>query len=227
MEKINIIIVDDHALYRLGEQAVIKEKLPQATILGEFNSGQALLVHLENNLLPDVVLLDIIMPGINGIETAKIIREKYPQIKIVMLSSEVAPEIINKLIDIGVDGYLSKLAVKEDLANAILTVCDNNLYYGQDISRIIYDTYIAQSVKKNTRKSQVRIQNNNKVAFTNKEEEIIKLLCDGLTIQEIADKSDISKRTVETHKSNIMQKLGFRSSIELVKYAIKEGIVIL
>ncbi len=227
MEKINIVIVDDHELYRLGEKAVITEKLPQVTILAEYGSGQELLVHLENGVCPDIILLDIVMPGISGIETAEIVREKYPHIKIIMLSSEVAPEVINTLIDIGVNGYLSKLAVKEDLAKAILAVYDNNLYYGQDISRIIYDMYIAQSVNKPKQKSKLFSTKNKTKLLTDKEESVVKLLCEGLPTKIIADKLSISKRTVETHKYNSMQKLGFHSTIELVKYAIREGIIVL
>ncbi len=225
-ETIKVIIVDDHALYRLGERAVITEKLPQVSILAEYGSGQELLVHLSKGIMPDIILLDIVMPGISGIETAQQIRVKYPDIKIIMLSSEVAPEMINTLIDIGVNGYLSKLAVKDDLTNAILTVCDDNLFYGQDVSRIIYDMYIAKSVNKPSKPALTPTKNEDNL-LTTKEEEVIRLLCDGLPVKAIADKLSVSNRTVETHKHNIMQKLGFHSTIELTKYAIAEGIIVL
>ncbi len=227
-DTLKLIIVDDHALYRLGERSVIKEKIPKAKILADYGSGQELLVGLRSGLLPDIVLLDIVMPGISGIETAKKIKEDYPEIKIIMLSSEVAPEIINEILDIGVNGYLSKLAVKDDLADAIKSVSEGNLFYGQDIARIIYDTYISQSVEiPSPRKSFFSLKKSEKKLFTEREKQVIEFLCEGITTKEIAAKLNVSKRTVDTHKSNIMQKLGFYSTVELVKYAIKEGMVTL
>ncbi len=219
MEKIKIIIIDDHALYRLGERTVITEKVPNATILKECGSGIELFNYLEEGEQPNLVLLDIVMPEMNGVIVAKKLRKEYPDIKIMMLSSEVEPEIIYEILEIGVEGYLSKLAVKDDLALAIQNVIAGNHFYGQDISQIMYDTYIA---KQNNPKD-----DSGKVEFTERESEIIELLCEGLTVKEIAAKLYISKRTVDNHKAKIMKKLGFHSIIELVKYAIKEGIVIL
>ncbi len=228
-EILKLVIVDDHALYRLGERVVIAEKLPTAKILAEYSSGQELLVGLKSGLTPNIILLDIVMPGINGIETAKKIKQDYPEIKIIMLSSEVAPEIINELLDIGVNGYLSKLAVKDDLANAVKSVSEGSLFYGQDIARIIYNTYISQSTKIPSSKKRAffSLKRNGKVSFSEREKQIIEFLCEGMNTREVAVQLNISKRTVDTHKSNIMQKLGFHSTIELVKYAIKEGMVTL
>lgn len=217
MNNLKIIIVDDHALFRMGVRSVIVDKLPHTNILAEYGSGEKLLQQLTESDKPDIILLDIVMPGISGIETARQLKEKYPDIKIIMLSSEVTSEIINELLDIGVDGYLSKLVLKEDLAEAILSVAKDNIYYGQDITRIMYDAYIAGHNKKSKQK----------VHITEREREVIELLCEGITMKEIADRLNISKRTIDTHKSNIMQKLGFRSTIELVKYAIRESIVVL
>ncbi len=219
MEKIKIIIVDDHALYRLGERTVITEKVPNAKILKECGSGMELFDYLKEGEQPNLVLLDIVMPEMNGVLVAKKLRNEYPDIKIMMLSSEVEPEIIYKILEIGVEGYLSKLAVKDDLALAIQNVIVGNHFYGQDISQIMYDTYIA---KQNNPKDDAE-----KMDFTDRESEIIELLCEGLSVKEIATKLNISKRTVDNHKAKIMKKLGFHSIIELVRYAIKEGIVIL
>lgn len=217
MNNLKIIMVDDHDLFRLGVRSVITNKLPQVTILAEYSSGEELLQELAESEKPHIILLDIIMSGISGIETARQLKKKYPDIKIIMLSSEVASEIINELLDIGVDGYLSKLVLKEDLAEAILSVAEGEIYYGQDITHIMYNAYIAERGKKSKQK----------VHITEREREVIELLCEGITMKEIADRLNISKRTIDTHKSNIMQKLGFHSTIELVKYAIKEGIVVL
>ncbi len=220
MEKeIKLIIVDDHALYRLGERTVITEKLPNVTILKECSSGIEFFEYLKDGEQPDLILLDIVMPGMTGIEVARKLRKTHPNIKIMMLSSEVEPEIIYEILEIGVEGYLSKLAVKEDLATAIQNVMIGNHFYGQDISVIIYDAYIAKQNNPN--------KPHEKVAFTEREMEIIELLCEGMIVKEIAQKLNISKRTVDNHKAKIMSKLGFHSTVELVKYAIKEGIIIL
>ncbi len=228
MDTLNLIIVDDHPLYRFGTQSVIKKQLPKVNILAEYGSGEELLVYLQGGVLPDIVLLDVMMPGIGGIKTAQTIKEKYPDIKIIMLSSEIDPETINKLLDIGVNGYLSKLVVKEDLAHAMLSVVEGNLFYGQDIARIIYDACIAKTNSlSSTDKEEENTTTNDRVYLTKREEEIIALLCNGLATKEIAEELCISKRTIDNHKANIMQKMGFHSTVELVKYAIKEGIVIL
>ncbi len=225
MKDLKVILVDDHELYRVGVRTVIEEKLPNISIIAECSSGKELLVLLENDLIPDLVLLDIVMPEINGIEVAIVLREKYPDIKIIMLSSEVSHSTINELLKINVDGYLSKITVKEELANAINSVVEGSHFYGQDISKVIYDIYIskinAPQKKGFFRKKQPMVK------LTEREREIIEMLCEGVAIKKIAEKLNISSRTISNHKANIMQKLGFHSTIELVKYAIREGIIII
>lgn len=217
MNNLKIIMVDDHALFRLGIRSVILDKLPHTSILAEYSSGEELLQQLTESNKPNIILLDIVMPGISGIETARQIKKKYSDIKIIMLSSEMALEVINELLDIGVDGYLSKFVLKEDLAEAIISVADGGIYYGQDIAHIMYNAYISRRSKKSRQK----------VSITEREREVIELFCEGITVKEIADRLNISKRTIDTHKANIMQKLGFHSTVELVKYAIREGIITL
>lgn len=228
MKKIQkIIIVDDHALYRLGISTVIREKIPYGTILAEYSSGQELLLHLATGTEPDILLLDIIMPEITGIDLAKIIKEDYPNIKILILSSEVETKVIMQLLDIGVNGYLSKLTAKDDLVKAIESIAEGNLFYGQDISRIIYDTYIAKNISQKEGSCIFKKKYHPNITLTKREIEVVELLCEGLLLKEVADRLCLSKRTIENHKANIMGKLGFHSIADLVKYAIKEGIVIL
>lgn len=224
MGAIKIIIVDDHALFRVGERAVITKDLPNATILGDYSSGEELLVHLNSGVLPDLVLLDIIMPNMTGIEVAGILKNDYPDVKIIMLSSEVETNTVQELLDIGINGYLSKMAVNEDLVNAISAVMTGNLYYGRDIAKIMYDIHLSKSgeVNKQLCKKTAKYQE-----LTNREIEIVKLYCDGFTAKEIAEKLFVSERTVSNHKANIMQKLGFQNTVDLVKYAIQEKIIVL
>lgn len=223
MNAFNIILVDDHALYRLGVKTVISEKLPEASIIGEYGSGKELFVHLDNGVIPEVIILDIIMPEMTGLEISKILKKTYPEIKIIILSSEADAETIQELLDINVNGYLSKLVVKEDLANAVRAVMEGNHFYGQDIAKILYDIYVAKKMKKS--KINIFFKAGKKVALTEREKEIIRLFCEGIGAKDIALLLKLSIRTVNNHKFKIMQKLGFNNNIDLVKYAIKEKII--
>jgi DNA-binding NarL/FixJ family response regulator len=218
-----IAIVDDHPLYRLGIQSVLNDKLPEITVVGEYASAKELFSYLERGLHPDMVILDIIVPGISGVEIARILREKYPKIKILVLSSEVNFELVDELITIGVNGYLSKTAMQCDLIAAISSVLAGNHFYGKDIARIMYNIYIKANFKPVT--TVLFSEPKKETKLTKREKEIINLLCEGIAVKEIATILCVSPRTIDNHKANIMKKLGFHNRIELVKYAIKEGIV--
>ena len=140
-----------------------------------------------------------------------------------MLSSEVSPDFVEELLAIDVEGYLSKLARKEDLEKAIRSVINGDHFYGESVAKIIRDVSLA---KKAEFQSHRRFRGSReKEILTAREEEIVSLLCEGLQAKEVADKLGVSPRTVETHKANILKKLGFNNMIELVRYAFKMGIV--
>lgn len=210
MEKIRTIIVDDHQLVRIGIRMSLTS-CKNIEIVGEAASGVELLNLLES-IETDVVLLDIIMPEMSGIETTKILKEKYPNIKILIISAESSEDVIVTLMELGIDGFISKQAHPSEIAKAITEIFNGGNYYGSDISKIINSIKIAK-------------QNCNTIELTSRENEIVKLLCDGLSAKEIAEQLFIANRTVEIHKENIFKKLGFRNSVELVKYAIKNKIV--
>ena len=210
MEKIKTIIVDDHPLVRMG----IKMELASTdniSVIGEASSGLELLKLLENTT-PDIVLLDILMPEMSGIEAAKILKEKHSDIKILIISAESTEETITALIGLGVEGFISKNAKPNEIAKAITSIINGDNYYGDGFSNLLYKINNAKL-------------DENTIELTSRENEIVQLLCDGLSAKEIAAKLFITHRTVELHKENIFKKLGFRNSIELVKYAIKNKIV--
>lgn len=210
MEKIKTIIVDDHPLVRMG----IKMELTSTDnicVVGEASSGLELLKLLENTT-PDIVLLDILMPEMSGIEAAKILKEKHSDIKILIISAESTEETITALIGLGVEGFISKNAKPNEIAKAITSIINGDNYYGDEFSNLLYKINNAKL-------------DENTIELTSRENEIVQLLCDGLSAKEIAAKLFITHRTVELHKENIFKKLGFRNSIELVKYAIKNKIV--
>ncbi len=230
-----IISVDDHIMYREGIRAVISRStcFPMQ-LIGEAGSASEFFALLSKGLIPDLVLLDIFLPDESGIEIARRLKADYPEVKIIMLSSQVSEELIAEILKIGVDGYMNKLARKEDIQNAICTVIGGSQYYGRSVSKLMHDIYLAKQHAKDTtsEKSQRTVKTAEPChscdsILTEREKEIISLLCEGITGKEIADKLGVSCRTIELSKSAILNKLGFSNSIDLVKYAIKEVILTL
>lgn len=211
--QIKIITVDDHPLIRSGVRLSLLSKKDSYEIVGEASSGDELLSLLSKGIIPDIVLLDIIMPGISGIETAKILRREYPQISILMLSSESKRETILELMEIGIDGYISKNYTDSELFNAIDNVAGDLEYFGCDISNIIRDIRVAKT------------EIHDKI-FTKRELEIIHLCGEGFSAKEIANRLFLSNRTVSNHKQNIFSKMGINNQYEMIKYAIEKGIII-
>ena len=220
---VNIVVVDDHALYRMGVRSVIQSLSPAINIIGECASGAEFYALLEIGTIPDLVCLDIFLPDTTGIEISKNLKKQYPEIKIIILSSEVSRESVSTLLEIGVEGYLSKMVQKTDLVKAIKTVISGSHYYGQSISNIMYDVYVARKHEKKQKKS--LLSRNKNLGLTQREVEVVRLLCDGYMAKEVAEKLDTSIRTIETHKANIYKKMGFNNIVEVIKYAVKCGIV--
>lgn len=208
----NIFIVDDHPLFRMGIRLALTGKLDMK-ISGEAGSGKELFAALENHT-PDIILLDIILPDISGLEIAKRIKEEYPEIKILMLSAEKPEVVIEEILKTGVEGYISKSTNTQEIKDAIYSVMNGLEYFGRDISKVIYDVVVTKKKQKE-----------NMPHFTVRELEIIRLCSEGLLSKEIADRLQISYRTVENHKNNIFKKLGINNSVELVKYAIQQGLL--
>jgi len=210
MPKIRTIIVDDHPLVRIGIKLTL-DSTDDISVVGEAVSGVELMKMLET-ATPDIVLLDVIMPVMSGIETAKTLKMNYPKIKILIISAESSEETILSLVGLGIDGFISKAAHPAEISKAITCIMDGGNYYGDDISKILY--------RINNSK-----QDDDSVELTSREKEIVELICDGLSAKEIGERLFITSRTVELHKDNIFKKFGFRNSVELVKYAIKNKIV--
>ena len=210
----NVILVDDHALFRLGVKGVLAGLQPYICVAGEADCGEALFRLLETTIA-DIVLLDIVLPDMSGIEIARRLRKDYPEIKILALSAENTEDVVKTLIDIGINGFISKRqSSAEELSEAIHCIMDGMEYFGKDIANIIYRIYVS---KKKT--AEITPE------FTEREREIIRLCSEGLQSKQIADSLKISSRTVDTHKNNIFKKLGINSSMEMVQYAFKRGII--
>ena len=217
-----IVLVDDHALYRIGLRSTITAMDAQLNIIGECGSSSEFTLMLQQKSLPELVILDICLPDESGIAIAHRLKNEYPQIKIIMLSSEVSAETVSELLEIDVEGYLSKMAQMTDIENAIRTVISGNHYYGQSVAKILYEVYLE---KKGITPRKRLFASEKEAVLTPREIEIIQHLCDGHSAKEVGDKLNVSHRTIETHRNNILRKLGFNNTAELIKYAVKQGIV--
>lgn len=217
MDKISIIIIDDHKIVREGLKSMLMGN-PQMEVIGE-GANENDLKDLLNNLQPNLITMDISMPGKSGIELTKYISSNYPDIKVLILTTNNDEDSIISSIEAGANGFLHKDSSLEELTSAINLVISGEGYFSENISGIIYKSYI------NRIKYDKDYKPDDQKKLSERELEIIKLLSDGLSGKEIADKLFISPRTVETHKTNILTKLNLKNNIELVKYAIREGII--
>ena len=209
-----VIVVDDHRLFRIGLKAAINAGYPDICIAGETECGNDLF-GLLTSTPADVVLLDINLPDIGGAEIARRLRRDYPSIKILAVSAENAVETIESMLEAGIDGFISKQkGDMDELVKAIRTVVEGLEYYGRDIAAIIFGVYVSK--KKTT-----DVTNE----FTEREREIILACRDGLMCKEIADRMGVSINTINTHKKRIFMKLGINTTMEMVQYALKKGVI--
>jgi len=214
MQKINVIIVDDHDFFRLGIKATIATNHPDIAIVAEAKCGAEFFALLKTTAV-ELVLLDIRLPDMSGIEIVRRLRKESPQVKILVISGEATASNVEQLLDIGIEGFISKFDSNMDtFAEAIRSVMQGLEYYGKDISQIISQIYFA---KKKT--AQITPE------FSEQEKRIIECCHEGLTGKQIADRINIAYKTMEWHKSNIFRKLGIHSTVELVRFAVKYGII--
>jgi DNA-binding NarL/FixJ family response regulator len=210
--KIKVFIVDDHSIFRKGLMLQLKE-IKTIEVIGEASNGKEIIEYLETNSEIDIILLDIKMPVMDGIEAAGIISVKYPKIKIIALSMFDEEEYFQNMLDAGVDGYLLKNVSKEELERAITFVSSGNNYYSSEMFPILTKKF---THKKDTTEKLLPID-----TLTKRELEILQLITDGFTNHEIAETLFISQRTVDGHRNNILSKTGAKNTVSLVTMALK------
>jgi|SRR5690554_2549583 len=216
METINILLVDDHTLIREGLKLILK-KNKQFKVIGEASNGVEALEFLEKNAAKThVMLLDITMPELDGFEVAKVVKKKYPDLKVLALTMHNEESYITKMIDVGVHGYVLKDSNLDDLSSAIKTILDDKPYYSSDVSAVMINSLM----NKDKQKDNNAIDN-----LTEREKEIIHLISDGYKSSEIADKLELSTRTIEVHRRNLMKKLEVKNTAELVSYVLKSKLI--
>lgn len=209
-----VILADDHRMFREGIRYLL-EKTGNFDIIGEASNGNELLELLKTNR-PGLILLDISMPEKGGIECAEIINELYPDIKMIALSMYNDIEYYHKMVQAGVNGFVLKDSGGNELLEAIEKVLNGESYFSQELMRrIIYNISNAPVIKDKKAVAEL----------TKREIEILECICSGLTNNEIADKLNVCLRTIEVHKSHLMEKTGCKNSINLVIYALKHNLI--
>jgi len=213
---INIAIVDDEALFREGITNLLNQNKP-FKVVHSLASGQLLMdLIIETGRLPDVLILDLKMLPLDGIETTKIIRQKYPHSKIVILSSYYSPSFINYMVRLGVNAFLPKNTAPDELIAALKMVHEKGLYFTKEYA----EAFRVQNLQMPKKPHFSNVE-----SITKKELEILKLICHGFTNQQVAEKTDRSIRTIEGHRQHLLDKTGAKNTAGLVVFALMHELV--
>lgn len=214
MGKIKVLIADDHTILRQGIKALLDNQ-SGIEVIGEAKDGREALTLIER-LLPDVILMDIAMPGLNGLEATRRIKKKFPKIKVLVLTMYTNEEYVFQILNAGANAYLVKETAFQDLISAIKAVYRDEAFMSPSISKKVIHRYTQ------------RVRETNDTAcdiLTTREREILQLIAEGSSSKKIAEALFISPKTVETHRTHIMDKLNIHNRTDLIKYAIRKGIV--
>lgn len=209
MEIVTIIIADDHLIFRKGLLTVLNE-IPFVKVIGEASNGKEVLKLIKTQV-PDLIFMDIRMPEMNGIEATGIIKEKYPQTAIIALTMHEEVGYFKKMIDAGGNGFMLKRTNKEELEKAITTIINGENYYSEEFADSL------NIIPKNKKKTEIEL--------TNREKEVLTLICKGFSNNEMADKLNISIKTVDGHRTHLLEKTGAKNSANLVMFAINNNLV--
>jgi DNA-binding NarL/FixJ family response regulator len=214
MSIIKVILVDDHNLVRHAIR-VLLEQSQEIAVAAEADSGLNLMP-LIDSIRPDVVILDIVMPGLNGLDTLRQLSHDWPDIRAIILSMYDDEEYVLRAIANGAWGYVVKNSTASDLVQAIFAVLRGEHYLSPILAKRAVEIYFQQAVQG---------VNNAYLGLTTREREVLQLTAEGHTNTQIAERLSISRRTVEGHRANILRKLNLSSKLELIRYAIRQGII--
>jgi two-component system response regulator NreC len=215
MSKIRVIIADDHAILLEGLKTLL-ELSDNIEVVGGAATGKEA-IDLAAQLTPDVVLMDVAMPVMDGIEATRYITKNYPKVKVIILSQHDNREYIVSAIKAGASGYMLKKAVSAEIISGIEAVHNNGYFFYPSIAKIVIEDYLRQSKNIPAEDEYERL--------SDRERQVLRLIAEGVTSSDIAQKLFISVKTVLGHRANIMEKLNLHSRTELVKYAIRKGII--
>ena len=210
---VRIILAEDHRITREGLVNLLKER-PDMEVVGEAENGREA-VKLASELSPDLVIMDVTMPDLNGIDATRIITYGSNNTKVIALSMYSDKQFVQGMIQAGASGYLLKDCAFEELVSAIQAVIQGDTYLSPGIAGIVVQDYLNKLTTDRSSADTV---------LTNREREVLQLIAEGKSTKEIAARLSVSVKTVETHRRQIMEKLGIFSIAELTKYAIREGL---
>jgi len=213
-KKYRIVLVDDHNLIRAGLRALLSDE-PDFEVVGEANDGREA-IHIVEQLTPDIVLMDLCMPGMNGFEAIKEIKRQRLETKILALTVHKTEEYILTTLEAGADGYVLKEADQDELMMAIRKVLSGKRYLSPDISEMVIEGYLLGRKELKSKPAWNKL--------TQREREILKLIAEGNKTKEIATYLCISSKTVEKHRASLMRKLNLRNIAKLTAFAVEKGI---
>lgn len=213
--KIRVLLADDHVLIRAGLRMVVDAQ-PDLTVVGEAGDGREA-VAMAESLKPDVVVMDIGMPALNGIDAAHQVHETLPDTQIVMLSMHADETYVLRALKAGAKAYLLKDSAEPDLARAIRAAAEGKSFFSPAVGRVLLEDYV--------RKLQRTGAEDSYDLLSPREREILQLVAEGKSSKEIANLLNLSVYTVETHRARVMQKLNLRGIPELILYAVRKGII--
>jgi DNA-binding NarL/FixJ family response regulator len=223
MKKIRILIADDHSIVREGIRLVLKNA-PDYIVVAEARDGEEA-VELAARHKPDVVIMDISMPRLNGIEATALMKEQSPDLRVIILTVHEDEEYVYQILRAGACGYVLKSAGKKEIYAAITSALAGERFFSPGVSRIIIDGFIKRVDKQEAAAEQQHPTQLPSKQLTKREIEILQYIAQGYTNRKIAETFFLSVRTVNTHRTNLMQKLDIHDTARLVRYAIETGLV--
>jgi two-component system response regulator NreC len=212
-----ILLVEDHTLLRHGIKAILAAD-PDFEVVGEADNGRDA-IHLAGTLSPRLIIMDLSMPGTNGMEAITQIKKRYPDIRVLVLTVHKAEEYIRESLRAGADGYVLKHATREELMLAIKSLLNGKTYLSPDVAESIVNGYLDEGFRPSELSALERL--------TMREREVLKLIAEGKPNKNIANYLCVSVKTVEKHRSNLMKKLGLHNAASLTAFAIEKGMVTL